>query len=58
MLGLLGFGVQAQRYLATDDPDELLALTALCEAAIRLDEIRMHNQAVHVVNQFGKSMRR
>lgn len=58
MLGLLGHGAAAQRFLETADADERLTLVALAEAGIALDAIRQRNQAVLIVNELGKAMRK
>lgn len=51
-------GLDALLYLTTDDNEERLLLAAVARRAMRIDEGRMRQQAIHVVNELGKAYRR
>jgi len=57
MLGLLGLGSQAQRYLETTDPDERFVLEALIDAGLKAVAILQRNQAVMIVDEYAKAQR-
>lgn len=57
LLGLLGFGPEARRFLVTADADERLLLTGLCDVALGELRLIQRSQAVEIVNALAKAIK-